>query len=53
MKQLLPGALSAISALGEAVADVQLAEGDVLQFGSRKLYVVSTPGHTAVSETLV
>jgi glyoxylase-like metal-dependent hydrolase (beta-lactamase superfamily II) len=48
LKQLLSGALSAISALSEAQADVLLRDGDALTFGSRTLYAVSTPGHTAV-----
>jgi len=47
LKQLFPGALSAISVLGGGAADIQFADGDALQFGARKIYAVATPGHTA------
>lgn len=30
-------------------ADVQLKEYDTIEFGSRKLYTIYTPGHTSVS----
>lgn len=37
---------SVISASSQAQSDIQLTHGDSLSFGDRKLYTVSTPGHT-------
>jgi len=38
---------SALAAAGHAVADIQLAHGQSLSFGGRKIIGLSTPGHTA------
>ncbi len=47
LKQIFPGLKSGIAAVAGASADVQLKEFDWLTFGSRHVYCLSTPGHTA------
>jgi glyoxylase-like metal-dependent hydrolase (beta-lactamase superfamily II) len=42
----VPGCRSAIAAAAGAAADVCLADGDALPFGTRALRVIATPGHT-------
>ena len=43
-----------VSALcGAVTADMQLKEGDLMQFGSHKIQVMSTPGHTPGSVSYV
>lgn len=46
LRSLLPGALSVISEVSTARADMFLKEFDTITFGSRKVYAVRTPGHT-------
>ncbi len=40
------GVESVIAASSGAVADVKLADGDAITFGSQRLVAISTPGHT-------
>ena len=40
------GVESVIAASSGAVADVKLADGDSISFGSQRLVAISTPGHT-------
>jgi sulfur dioxygenase len=46
LKTLLPGSLSAISAVSGAQTDRKLAENYQIAFGSRFVKAISTPGHT-------
>lgn len=48
------GIQTGVSALcGAATADMQLNEGDILQFGAQKIQVIATPGHTPGSISYV
>lgn len=46
LKKLVPGCKSLISKMSGAKADVHVEHGDIIEFGSHKLEVRSTPGHT-------
>ena len=46
LKQQVPTMKSIISAASQAKADLTVANGDRIVFGSRSLLVKSTPGHT-------
>jgi len=46
LKKLIPGTQSVISRIGGGQADVMVEDGDVVEFGSEKVEVASTPGHT-------
>lgn len=46
LKKKVEGFRSVISAASKAKADVKLAHGDVVTFGSHKLKALATPGHT-------
>lgn len=46
LKKLIPGCKSLISKMSGAKADVHVEHGDIIEFGSQKLEVRSTPGHT-------
>jgi sulfur dioxygenase len=49
LKQRTEGCQSIIaSKAGDVKADIHLNEFDFIQFGSRRLYLLSTPGHTEV-----
>lgn len=47
LRELCPGAQSAIAATSGARADRMLSEGDVVSFGARHVRVMATPGHTS------
>eukprot|EP00604_Paraphysomonas_vestita_P001957 CAMPEP_0174821708 /NCGR_PEP_ID=MMETSP1107-20130205/9211_1 /TAXON_ID=36770 /ORGANISM="Paraphysomonas vestita, Strain GFlagA" /LENGTH=211 /DNA_ID=CAMNT_0016039029 /DNA_START=120 /DNA_END=756 /DNA_ORIENTATION=+ len=47
LKTLLPGTKSVIAELSTADADVKINDGDRIEFGSRFITGISTPGHTA------
>lgn len=48
------GIETGVSALcGAVTADMQLNEGDMLQFGTQKIQVIATPGHTPGSVSYV
>lgn len=46
IKKRLPTCKSVIAGVSKAKADVQIKEGDVINFGSYSLECYSTPGHT-------
>lgn len=46
LKKLLPGSKSVISKASQALADVTVEHGDMVEFGDHQLEVRSTPGHT-------
>ena len=46
LRELWPGAISAISAVSGAQADRKLHDEELITFGARSLRVMSTPGHT-------
>ena len=46
LKSLIPGSKSLISKASSAQADVFVSHGDIVEFGSHKIEVRSTPGHT-------
>ena len=46
LKKLLPGSQSVISKASQAEADTKIEHGDTIEFGSHKLEVRATPGHT-------
>jgi len=46
IKAQRPGVQSVIAAASGAVADVKVADGDEISFGSQRLVTISTPGHT-------
>ena len=48
LKSLIPGCKSVISAASGAEADIKLNETDRIEFGSRYLSCLFTPGHTDV-----
>lgn len=52
LKNLLPGSKSLISKASQAMADVTVEHGDVIEFGNHKLDVRATPGHTNGIKTL-
>jgi len=53
LKKLVPGCQSVLSKKGGGLADVLLAHGDKVQFGSQELEAVETPGHTAGCMTYI
>lgn len=46
IKQKLPQCKSVLAKVAEAKADVQVVEGEKINFGKYELEVRSTPGHT-------
>ena len=46
LKNLIPGSQSLISKESNALADVYVSHGDIVEFGGHKIEVRSTPGHT-------
>lgn len=53
LKKLVPGCKSVISEASKAKADVVVKHGDEIKFGSQKLEVRATPGHTVGCITFV
>jgi sulfur dioxygenase len=53
LKGLIPGSQSLISKESNALADVFVTHGDIVEFGSHKIEVRSTPGHTNGIKILV
>lgn len=53
LKERFPTCRSAIALLSTADADIKLNEFDVIRFGSRYVYCLSTPGHTSGCFTYV
>ena len=49
LKQAFPNCKSMIATSSGAKADITFGDGDQIQFGSRYVSVISTPGHTDVS----
>jgi sulfur dioxygenase len=47
LKKLIPGTKSIISEASGAIADIKVADGDKIKFGSNELEVRGTPGHTS------
>ncbi|RYG98621.1 MBL fold metallo-hydrolase [archaeon] len=52
LKSLVPGCMSVL-AEPAAIADVHMQDLQALEFGSRKLFAMATPGHTSVSASCV
>jgi hypothetical protein len=53
LKTLLPGCKSVIAELSTADADVKINDGDRIEFGTRYVTGISTPGHTSGCFTFV
>ena len=53
LKTLLPGCKSVIAELSTADADVKINDGDRIEFGTRSVTGISTPGHTSGCFTFV
>lgn len=49
----MPGCKSVIAEASTADADVKIQDGDRIEFGTRHLIGISTPGHTAGCFTFV
>lgn len=46
LKKLLQGSQSIISGSSNAMADIKVSHGDIIEVGRHKIEVRSTPGHT-------
>ena len=52
LKGIFPNCKSMIAEASTALCDIPFNEGSVIQFGTRSIFVLATPGHTSVSIVL-